>query len=295
MLRLWTTHHFAFISICYFFASRSCGCLRCCRLLVGPSVSDHKRELIRLSLLWHLTKIISDSILQPCLCVFSVWNISSIINVDSVLTDMVSGKLQNNNIYTIAKRNVEGQDMLYQSLKLTNGIWILAELRIQPGNPNYTVESLRRKQNDFTNLQTHPWPFLMMELPTLPLLSFRSSVGLLRFPSTSTRCTTLCWRTEPAQALNVSSSPDHTQQCFIIYFLQPAAKTTTSKREWDILWYWASFHLSVFTCGMGPVFSPFWQIKLKIHFSIEFFTFTSAIANVFFFASVPSPSRCPVS
>uniref|UniRef100_A0A4W6DD88 Adaptor related protein complex 2 subunit beta 1 n=1 Tax=Lates calcarifer TaxID=8187 RepID=A0A4W6DD88_LATCA len=54
--------------------------------------------------------------------------------------DTVSGKLQNNNIYTIAKRNVEGQDMLYQSLKLTNGIWILAELRIQPGNPNYTVE-----------------------------------------------------------------------------------------------------------------------------------------------------------
>uniref|UniRef100_A0A673W3Z8 AP complex subunit beta n=1 Tax=Salmo trutta TaxID=8032 RepID=A0A673W3Z8_SALTR len=51
----------------------------------------------------------------------------------------VSGKLQNDNIYTIAKRNVEGQDMLYQSLKLTNGIWILAELRIQPGNPNYTL------------------------------------------------------------------------------------------------------------------------------------------------------------
>uniref|UniRef100_A0A8C8IL32 AP complex subunit beta n=1 Tax=Oncorhynchus tshawytscha TaxID=74940 RepID=A0A8C8IL32_ONCTS len=55
--------------------------------------------------------------------------------------DTVSGKLQNDNIYTIAKRNVEGQDMLYQSLKLTNGIWILAELRIQPGNPNYTVRS----------------------------------------------------------------------------------------------------------------------------------------------------------
>lgn len=56
------------------------------------------------------------------------------------VSDAVSGKLQNNNIYTIAKRNVEGQDMLYQSLKLTNGIWILAELRIQPGNPNYTVQ-----------------------------------------------------------------------------------------------------------------------------------------------------------
>lgn len=60
-------------------------------------------------------------------------------HVSLVLADTVSGKLQNNNIYTIAKRNVEGQDMLYQSLKLTNGIWILAELRIQPGNPNYTV------------------------------------------------------------------------------------------------------------------------------------------------------------
>jgi len=44
-----------------------------------------------------------------------------------------------NNVFTIAKRNVEGQDMLYQSLKLTNGIWVLNELKIQPGNPNITV------------------------------------------------------------------------------------------------------------------------------------------------------------
>ena len=25
--------------------------------------------------------------------------------------------------------------MLYQSLKFTNGIWVLAELKMQPGNP----------------------------------------------------------------------------------------------------------------------------------------------------------------
>lgn len=31
--------------------------------------------------------------------------------------------------------------MLYQSLKLTNGIWVLAELRIQPGNPNFMVRA----------------------------------------------------------------------------------------------------------------------------------------------------------
>nr|XP_014351883.1 PREDICTED: AP-1 complex subunit beta-1 [Latimeria chalumnae] len=60
-------------------------------------------------------------------------------------SDAVTNKLQSNNIFTIAKRNVEGQDMLYQSLKLTNGIWVLAELRIQPGNPNYTDLKLSLK------------------------------------------------------------------------------------------------------------------------------------------------------
>ncbi|XP_012504083.1 PREDICTED: AP-2 complex subunit beta [Propithecus coquereli] len=63
----------------------------------------------------------------------------NVLFVEDGKMDTVSSKLQNNNVYTIAKRNVEGQDMLYQSLKLTNGIWILAELRIQPGNPNYTL------------------------------------------------------------------------------------------------------------------------------------------------------------
>ncbi|XP_030073371.1 AP-1 complex subunit beta-1 isoform X2 [Microcaecilia unicolor] len=54
-------------------------------------------------------------------------------------SDVSTNKLQSSNIFTIAKRNVEGQDMLYQSLKLTNGIWVLAELRIQPSNPSYTL------------------------------------------------------------------------------------------------------------------------------------------------------------
>ncbi|RWS08542.1 AP-2 complex subunit beta-1-like protein [Dinothrombium tinctorium] len=53
--------------------------------------------------------------------------------------DTLSQKLQSNNIFTIAKRNVEGQDMLYQSLKLVNGIWVLAELKVQPGNPKITL------------------------------------------------------------------------------------------------------------------------------------------------------------
>ncbi|XP_015221706.1 AP-1 complex subunit beta-1 isoform X1 [Lepisosteus oculatus] len=54
-------------------------------------------------------------------------------------SEAATNKLQSNNVFTIAKRNVEGQDMLYQSMKLTNGIWVLAELRIQPGNPSCTL------------------------------------------------------------------------------------------------------------------------------------------------------------
>uniref|UniRef100_A0A671NK55 AP-1 complex subunit beta-1-like n=1 Tax=Sinocyclocheilus anshuiensis TaxID=1608454 RepID=A0A671NK55_9TELE len=54
-------------------------------------------------------------------------------------SDVASNKLQGSNIFTIAKRTVEGQDMLYQSVKLTNGIWVLAEMRIQTGNPNHTL------------------------------------------------------------------------------------------------------------------------------------------------------------
>ncbi|KAJ8678788.1 hypothetical protein QAD02_014575 [Eretmocerus hayati] len=54
-------------------------------------------------------------------------------------TDQVVSKMQQNSVFTIAKRNVEGQDMLYQSLKLTNGVWVLVELKIQPGNPDIAL------------------------------------------------------------------------------------------------------------------------------------------------------------
>ena len=34
-----------------------------------------------------------------------------------------------NNAFTVAKRTLEGQDMIYQSLKLSNGIWALVGKR----------------------------------------------------------------------------------------------------------------------------------------------------------------------
>ena len=56
-------------------------------------------------------------------------------NNTGLSSDQISAKLQQNNMFTIAKRSVDGQDMLYLSLKLVNGIWVLAELKIQPTQP----------------------------------------------------------------------------------------------------------------------------------------------------------------
>uniref|UniRef100_A0A671V4B9 AP complex subunit beta n=1 Tax=Sparus aurata TaxID=8175 RepID=A0A671V4B9_SPAAU len=67
-------------------------------------------------------------------------------------SDAASSKLQGSNVFTIAKRTVEGQDMLYQSMKLTNGIWVLAELRVQAGNPNYTVSTVHVRYIGLTGL-----------------------------------------------------------------------------------------------------------------------------------------------
>lgn len=53
--------------------------------------------------------------------------------------------------------------MLYQSLKLTNGIWVLAELRIQPGNPNFTVRAPAPSWGlclPVPGSLSHPTPFL---------------------------------------------------------------------------------------------------------------------------------------
>ncbi|XP_020300555.1 AP-1 complex subunit beta-1 isoform X1 [Pseudomyrmex gracilis] len=61
------------------------------------------------------------------------------LNGIMLTADQVVQKMQQNNVFTIAKRNVEGQDMLYQSLKLTNNVWVLNELKIQPGNPDVTL------------------------------------------------------------------------------------------------------------------------------------------------------------
>ncbi len=65
-----------------------------------------------------------------------IWSFSKQI---FLLTDGVSTKMHQNNVFTVAKRNLEGQDMIYQAVKFTNNVWALTELKLQPGNPNITV------------------------------------------------------------------------------------------------------------------------------------------------------------
>lgn len=82
-------------------------------------------------------------------------------------SDTVSSKLKNNNVFTIAKRNVDGQDMLYMSLKLTNGIWVLAELKIQPGNPNFMVSITVRHRFVKQAIKSQFWPTFVLRVPAL--------------------------------------------------------------------------------------------------------------------------------
>jgi len=88
---------------------------------------------------------------------FSLKNISFLqvqytLNGVMLTADQVVQKMQQNNVFTIAKRNVEGQDMLYQSLKLTNNVWVLNELKIQPGNPDVTVRLIQVSYLNFINM-----------------------------------------------------------------------------------------------------------------------------------------------
>ncbi|XP_022095731.1 AP-2 complex subunit beta-like isoform X2 [Acanthaster planci] len=68
-----------------------------------------------------------------------------------VSADEAVQKLKANNVYTVAQRNLDGQDMLYQSLRLANNIFIMMELKMQPGNPSATL-SIKCRKVEFASL-----------------------------------------------------------------------------------------------------------------------------------------------
>lgn len=62
-----------------------------------------------------------------------------VINNVTLNSDEIQEKLNKSKVFTVAKRRVEGQDMLYQSMKLVNNVEILAELKVQPDNPTLNL------------------------------------------------------------------------------------------------------------------------------------------------------------
>nr|CAB3222083.1 AP-1 complex subunit beta-1 [Phallusia mammillata] len=62
-------------------------------------------------------------------------------NMPNINTDAVIAKLRQNNVFMIAKRTVEGKDMVYMSLLLPREMWVLMELKVTPGSPYnaYTI------------------------------------------------------------------------------------------------------------------------------------------------------------
>ncbi|CAF0817452.1 unnamed protein product [Didymodactylos carnosus] len=71
-------------------------------------------------------------------------------NTHGLSIDDIQNKLRLNNIHTITRTIIEQKEMLYQTMKLTNGIWILAELKITPGNKTIAL-SLKTKVTDVAN------------------------------------------------------------------------------------------------------------------------------------------------
>ncbi|KAI6239155.1 hypothetical protein M3Y99_00619400 [Aphelenchoides fujianensis] len=76
-----------------------------------------------------------------------------IINNDANLSaDDICNKLQRNNIFTVARRNVDGQELLYHSIRYTNQIYVLSELKMQQNVNALTLSFKSRHVAAIANL-----------------------------------------------------------------------------------------------------------------------------------------------
>ncbi|CAI5444668.1 unnamed protein product [Caenorhabditis angaria] len=65
-------------------------------------------------------------------------------NLNNLNADGICNKLQNNNIFTVARRQVDNQQLLYHSVKYTNNLSVLSELKVNSTNTSITL-SLKSK------------------------------------------------------------------------------------------------------------------------------------------------------
>ncbi|CAB3402580.1 unnamed protein product [Caenorhabditis bovis] len=68
----------------------------------------------------------------------------TIQNLHNLNADAICNKLQLNNIFTVARRQVDNQQLLYHSVKYTNNLTVLSELKVNSSSPSITL-SLKSK------------------------------------------------------------------------------------------------------------------------------------------------------
>ena len=66
----------------------------------------------------------------------------TIQNTKGLSADDICSVLQQNNVFSVARRTVDGQELLYHSIKYTNQVFILSELKMQQQNATLTVNYL---------------------------------------------------------------------------------------------------------------------------------------------------------
>ncbi|GMT20727.1 hypothetical protein PFISCL1PPCAC_12024 [Pristionchus fissidentatus] len=77
----------------------------------------------------------------------------TIANVRNLSADDICAKLQANNVFTVARRSVDGQELLYHSIKYTNKIVVLSELKISAASQSLTLSLKSRHQTALVSLE----------------------------------------------------------------------------------------------------------------------------------------------
>ncbi|EYB95496.1 hypothetical protein Y032_0159g3296 [Ancylostoma ceylanicum] len=76
----------------------------------------------------------------------------TIQNTQNLSADAICAKLQQNNIMTVARRSVDGQELLYHSIKYTNNIFVLSELKIHQASTALTLSLKSRHVQAVANM-----------------------------------------------------------------------------------------------------------------------------------------------
>lgn len=79
--------------------------------------------------------------------------VQNVLGGVALTADRAGEVLQMNNVFVIAKRTVDTQELLYVSLQFTNGIYVLGELKFTPGSPSVALALKTRAMDVILGVQ----------------------------------------------------------------------------------------------------------------------------------------------